>query len=119
MAAPVNPLAKGGVRGHYWGNQGDPMKLFTLSILMLAALAGGACAGDHDFEIRPEFDLRVRQEVLDGVYHFAPETNRNWLRFRTRAGAAATSPRPSRSARSTSSTSGRCRQMRPTPWRGR
>lgn len=36
----------------------------------------------------PLVDLRVRQEILDGVFHFAPETNRNWIRVRTRAGAS-------------------------------
>ncbi|MBE0567213.1 MAG: hypothetical protein IH621_14730 [Krumholzibacteria bacterium] len=31
-------------------------------------------------------DLRVRQEVLDGVYHFAPDPDRDWIRVRARAG---------------------------------
>ena len=34
----------------------------------------------------PLCDLRARQEILDGVYHFAPNDNRQWLRLRTRAG---------------------------------
>jgi hypothetical protein len=34
----------------------------------------------------PLAELRVRQEILDGVYHFAPEPDRNWLRVRTSAG---------------------------------
>ena len=37
----------------------------------------------------PLFDVRVRQEILDGVYYFAPDPDRNWVRVRTRLGAAA------------------------------
>ena len=40
-----------------------------------------------DAEWTPLLDLRVRQEILDGVFHFAPDPNRNWIRVRTRAGA--------------------------------
>jgi len=50
-----------------------------------------AAKGDpSSFQVSPLFDLRVRQEILDGVFHFAPEPDWNWIRFRTRAGAKAT-----------------------------
>ena len=37
-------------------------------------------------EVTPLLDLRVRQELLDGVLHFAPDPSANWIRMRTRAG---------------------------------
>jgi hypothetical protein len=61
--------------------------------MVLASLpAMPVCAGDQDaapFTVSPLFDLRVRQEVLDGVYYFAPDPDRNWVRFRARLGAEA------------------------------
>ena len=62
-------------------------------ILVLACLpAMTARAEDPDpstFTVSPLFDVRVRQEILDGVYYFASDPDRNWVRFRTRLGAEA------------------------------
>jgi len=56
-------------------------------MLLLGGLAlvfaGSALAGP---ELTPLLDLRVRQEILDGVYHFSADPHRNWLRVRSRAG---------------------------------
>jgi hypothetical protein len=59
--------------------------------MVLASLPAVAAAEQDasSFTISPLFDLRVRQEILDGVFHFAPEPDRNWIRFRTRGGAVA------------------------------
>ncbi|MEN8008427.1 MAG: hypothetical protein ABFS42_15565 [Candidatus Krumholzibacteriota bacterium] len=69
------------------------MRHFILVLLVIASLpAMPVDAADHDtssFTVAPIFDLRVRQEILDGVYHFAPDPDRNWVRFRTRLGAEA------------------------------
>ena len=65
----------------------SPMKLILFVLLLTSAASGLALAG----EITPIFDLRVRQEVLDGVYHFSPDADRNWIRVRTRAGVDASS----------------------------
>jgi len=56
--------------------------------LLLAALCGlllpvTAAAADG---LRPTADLRVRQEILEGVLHFADPSDANWLRVRSRAG---------------------------------
>jgi hypothetical protein len=58
--------------------------LKTLATLLLVLIAFSAVA--NDTTISTNFDLRVRQEFLDGVYHFAPDTDRNWLRTRSRFG---------------------------------
>lgn len=61
------------------------MRLAALLIpLVLAASVAAAADG---WRVDPRADLRVRQEILDGVYHFAPDPDRNWIRVRTRAGA--------------------------------
>ena len=59
--------------------------------MMLANLPVVAAAKKDasSFTMSPLFDLRVRQEILDGVFHFVPDPDRNWVRLRTRAGAAA------------------------------
>ena len=59
--------------------------------MVLASLPAVAAAQQDasSFTVFPLFDLRVRQEILDGVFHFASDPDRNWVRFRTRAGAAA------------------------------
>ena len=72
------------------------MRYFALVLMLLASLS--AVAGpdpqpnaqpDADsFSLSPLFSLRVRQEIMDGVYYFAPDPDRNWLRFRTRLGVA-------------------------------
>ena len=56
----------------------------TLATLLLILIAVSAIADDTS--IKTNFDLRIRQEILDGVYHFAPDTDRNWLRTRSRFG---------------------------------
>lgn len=60
----------------------------TVTALGLASLLAAAPARAAD--VVPTADLRVRQEVLDGVYHFAPDPDRDWIRVRTRAGATLT-----------------------------
>lgn len=61
------------------------------SILLFILAVLGAVVGPRSAagEVRTEADLRVRQEVLDGVYHFAPENDRNWIRVRSRVGLRA------------------------------
>lgn len=62
------------------------LKLVAPLLLLLApAVAGGS--PDSSWELAPTADVRVRQEVLDGVYHFTPgDPDRDWVRVRTRAG---------------------------------
>jgi hypothetical protein len=54
------------------------MLRFALFLLLIPATAAA--------ELAPILDLRARQEFLDGAFHFAPETDRNWIRVRTRGG---------------------------------
>lgn len=54
------------------------------SILALVTLVSTA----HATAWTPGFDVRVREEILDGVYHFAPERDRDWVRVRARVGMA-------------------------------
>ena len=54
------------------------MRRLALLLLLIPAAAAA--------ELTPHLDVRVRQELLDGVLHFAPESDRNWIRVRTRAG---------------------------------
>jgi hypothetical protein len=56
-----------------------------LSLLLLAGLTAAVGAGAEP-TITPEADLRVRQEIFDGVLYFAPDPDRNQVRFRTRVG---------------------------------
>jgi len=60
--------------------------------MVLASLPGVPAASEDasSFAVSPLLDVRVRQEILDGIYYFAPDPDRNWVRFRTRAGAKAT-----------------------------
>jgi hypothetical protein len=60
-------------------------KLFICLLFLLVPVVTLA-APDSQWDLAPSGDLRVRQEVLDGVYHFAPDPDRNWIRVRTRAG---------------------------------
>lgn len=71
------------------------MRSLLLIFMVLGSRADPAVAAAvaGAFDLAPRFDLRVRQESLDGVYYFAPEPDRNWVRFRTRAGGTATSDR--------------------------
>ena len=59
-----------------------------LVFLLLMTVAGAAFAGSESgWDLAPSADIRVRQEILDGVYHFDPlEQDRDWVRIRTRAG---------------------------------
>ena len=66
--------------------------LISLPVLVGAVASLGAETETRSLTIKPLFDLRIRQEILDGVYHFDPvEQDRNWVRYRTRAGAHLTS----------------------------
>lgn len=60
-------------------------KIFGISVLVLALAITAQTSGAQD-GFTPQFDLRIRQEVFDGVFHFAPDPDRNQLRFRSRAG---------------------------------
>lgn len=53
---------------------------------LVCALAVSALTSEAQDGFSPQLDLRIRQEVFDGVFHFAPDTDRNQLRFRSRAG---------------------------------
>jgi hypothetical protein len=70
------------------------MRHFILLFMVLASLpAAGSPAAESPksgLALSPLFDLRVRQEIMDGVYYFAPNPDRNWVRFRTRLGVAGT-----------------------------
>ena len=47
---------------------------------LAAAVVAAAETQDRDLELAPLLDLRVRQEGLDGVYHFdSDQTDRNWV----------------------------------------
>ena len=67
------------------------MKRWLLILLALAIPVGvaRASADEGSFTAKPVFDLRLRQEVLDGVLYFAEEPDANWIRLRVRAGGAA------------------------------
>ena len=75
--------------------------MLRMSMVLLAAalLAGAGAAAvvapqaviapapSAGWTVTPVLDVRVRQEILDGVYHFTPaDPDRNWIRVRTRAG---------------------------------
>ena len=60
--------------------------LFLLSLVLLQAGALADSVRAEDWVFITAGDLRVRQEILDGVYHFAPESDRNWIRMRSRLG---------------------------------
>ncbi|MFH2051134.1 MAG: hypothetical protein ABIK96_01580 [bacterium] len=59
-------------------------RINLLFILAVLGVAVAPCPAAGEF--RAEADLRVRQEILDGVYHFAPDHDRNWIRVRSRVG---------------------------------
>ncbi len=60
-----------------------------LTVLTLSCLALPA-APRAETTVTPHLDLRVRQENLQDVLYFAPDPDRNQLRFRTRAGLSLT-----------------------------
>ena len=65
------------------------MPRIILACLLLAALTAAIPVPEvmaEGAKFTPLLDLRVRQEVLDGVLYFTSEPDRQWMRFRTRAG---------------------------------
>jgi hypothetical protein len=56
--------------------------MLRLALLLLLIPATAAA------ELTPIFDIRVREEILDGVFYFAQDPDRDWIRVRTRAGAS-------------------------------
>lgn len=63
-----------------------PLLRALAGFTLLAALALPAAA---ETGLRGAFDLRLRQEYLDGLYYWSPsQPDRNWIRLRTRAGLA-------------------------------
>jgi len=60
--------------------------LALVLVASLAASLAAAAAEAGELVVTPLLDLRVRQEFLDGVYHFADDPDRDWLRVRTRGG---------------------------------
>lgn len=65
------------------------MRRFRVALLAATLLTATVAVA---LDLAPLADVRVRQEVLDGAYHFdGDEQDRNWLRVRTRLGAALTS----------------------------
>jgi hypothetical protein len=84
-------------RSHRAGAAPDPVAagpwplclrvLGCLALLWLgSALAPRPAAAAEATTLSPLADVRLRQEILDGVYHFAPDPDRNWIRLRTRTG---------------------------------
>ena len=68
--------------------------LFFVLTLALALTSGAPSIGSETAKVAkttvtPHFDLRLRQEVFDGVLHFLPDPDHNQLRFRTRFGLTA------------------------------
>lgn len=64
------------------------MHRFHLGLLAATLLTAATAVA---LDLAPLADVRVRQEVLDGVYHFdGDEQDRDWLRVRTRLGMAVT-----------------------------
>lgn len=59
-----------------------PTPMLLLAAALLIAAADATLAADWT----PLAEMRVRQEIFDGVYHFAPESDRNWIRVRASAG---------------------------------
>ncbi len=67
-------------------------QLIILSSLILMLLPGAeSAAQESTVKFTPLFDLRVRQEFLEGVLYFTPTPDRQWVRFRTRGGLKAAS----------------------------
>ncbi|MBM4118008.1 hypothetical protein FJ251_09785 [bacterium] len=63
-----------------------PLLRALAAIGLLAAFVLPAAAEPG---LRGALDLRLRQEYLDGLYYWSPDQpDRNWLRLRSRAGAA-------------------------------
>lgn len=58
-------------------------------LLLGCVLPGAAADAASDWSVSPLFDVRVRQEILDGVYHFdSADPDRDWIRIRSRGGAS-------------------------------
>lgn len=60
--------------------------LVTAALTTTALTTSVFCPPARAATWTPTFDLRVREEVLDGVYHFAGDADRDWIRIRTRLG---------------------------------
>lgn len=61
--------------------------IIVLSLLTILLLSGSeSSAQESTSKFTPIFDLRIRQEVLEGVLYFTSDPDRQWVRFRTRAG---------------------------------
>jgi hypothetical protein len=65
------------------------MVLASLPAMAEQAVDQAPELNSSSFSVFPLFDVRVRQEIMDGVYYFAPDPDRNWLRFRARLGVTA------------------------------
>ena len=65
------------------------LRISLFFTLFLTLVGSAATVFAANLEFSPLFDIRVRQEMLDGVIHFDPnqDSDRNWIRTRTRAGA--------------------------------
>ncbi len=62
------------------------LMVFALVCSLAATLAPGQAHADSVSHFTPQADLRVRQEVMDGLLPFAPDADRNQVRFRSRLG---------------------------------
>ena len=65
------------------------MKSLLVFVLVCTAVTAALPAGaraESSARFTPQADLRVRQEVLDGLLPFAPDPDRNQVRFRSRVG---------------------------------
>ena len=60
--------------------------LLPLVLLLVLTAPAPAKAVRRATKVTPLFDLRVRQEIMDGVLYFLPDPDRNQMRFRSRGG---------------------------------
>jgi len=60
--------------------------LLPLVLLLVLTVPDMAEAVRRATKVTPLFDLRVRQEIMDGVLYFLPDPDRNQMRFRSRGG---------------------------------
>ena len=65
-----------------------PRLLSPLFLVLILAAGSYAAGAENQITVTQLFDLRVRQEVMDGVLFFLPDPDRNQVRFRTRAGVS-------------------------------
>lgn len=62
-----------------------------MAVLAAATPIAAPAAEPASVEIAPIAEIRARQEVFLGSWHFEDETDRNWIRLRSRAGLRLTS----------------------------